>query len=55
MFTHHCSACDKRQLIFMSQVTLTGVAGGTELAFTCWCGAEQVVTTAGAREHAVAA
>ncbi|WP_162602456.1 hypothetical protein [Nocardioides daejeonensis] len=40
MFVHHCSSCDKSQLIFPSQVR--GVADNGGLAFTCWCGAEQV-------------
>lgn len=42
VFKHHCSACDRTQLIFPSQVS--GVAAGEHGAvatFTCWCGAEQ--------------
>lgn len=43
MFTHSCTACEKRQLIFPSQIV--GVAGTPEgqlsFSFTCWCGAEQ--------------
>ena len=39
MFVHHCTACQKRQLIFPSQVT--SVAPGPRLSFTCWCGVEQ--------------
>lgn len=42
MFTHHCNACDKRQLIFFSQVTgLAETDRGTVVAFTCWCGEPQ--------------
>ena len=42
MFTHHCTACDKTQLIFFSQVTgLADTDHGTAVTFTCWCGAEQ--------------
>jgi hypothetical protein len=42
MFTHHCTACDKTQLIFLSQVTdFAGTDRGTAVTFTCWCGAEQ--------------
>ena len=42
MFTHHCTACDKTQLIFLSQVTgLAGTDRGTAVTFTCWCGSEQ--------------
>lgn len=42
MFTHHCTACDRNQLIFPSQVTSVASAEHGALAtFTCWCGAEQ--------------
>ena len=42
MFTHHCTACDKTQLIFFSQVTgLAATDRGTSVIFTCWCGSEQ--------------
>jgi len=42
VFTHHCTACERRQLMFISQVgAVTPVAGGLEVGFTCWCGAEQ--------------
>ena len=42
MFTHHCTACDKTQLIFFSQVTgLADTNHGTAVTFTCWCGSEQ--------------
>lgn len=43
MFTHHCSSCEKRQLIFPSQVTGVAHAPAGQLAytFTCWCGSEQ--------------
>lgn len=37
-FTHHCTACDRTQLIFLSMVT--GVSDDS-LDFTCWCGADQ--------------
>ncbi len=42
MFTHTCTACERTQLIFMSQVT--GVSGSGDDAaatFNCWCGATQ--------------
>ncbi|WP_205473234.1 hypothetical protein [Nocardioides sp. SYSU D00038] len=46
MFDHHCSACDRRQLIFPSQVTsLVNTDRGIVLAFTCWCGSEQTQVT----------
>ena len=42
MFTHDCTACERRQLIFPSMVTgVTRTDDATALAFTCWCGAEQ--------------
>ncbi|CAB4691162.1 MAG: hypothetical protein F2667_02215 [Actinobacteria bacterium] len=60
MFDNHCTACDKRQLIFPSQVTaMTNTDAGISVTFTCWCGAEQTMLTgkaaAAARAHALAA
>lgn len=53
MFTHQCTACARRQLIFPSMITgLANVDDGIVVAFTCWCGAEQAILTgaaAGAR------
>ncbi|MBB6627614.1 hypothetical protein H5V45_09800 [Nocardioides sp. KIGAM211] len=46
MFDHFCTACDKRQLIFPSQVTsLTNTDHGIIVELTCWCGAEQTLVT----------
>ena len=46
MFDNFCTACDKRQLIFPGQVTsMTNTDEGIVLTFTCWCGAEQSLTT----------
>lgn len=43
MFTHHCTACDRTQLIFPSQVlSITSAEGGYEIAHECWCGATQI-------------
>lgn len=53
MFTHHCTACDKQQLIFFSQVTSVAATGqGTAVHYTCWCGQPQTWTAvpAGAAE-----
>ena len=48
MFARHCTACDKTQLIFFSQVCgLADTDHGTAATFTCWCGADQVWLTAG--------
>ena len=46
MFDHVCTECEKRQLIFSSQVTgMANTDHGIVLSFTCWCGAEQTMTT----------
>ncbi|MBA2955454.1 hypothetical protein GON03_14040 [Nocardioides sp. MAH-18] len=46
MFDHTCTACEKRQLIFPSQVTdMANTDHGIKVSFTCWCGAEQSVLT----------
>ena len=46
MFDHKCTACEKRQLIFPSQVTaMTNTDHGIVVAFTCWCGADQTIVT----------
>ena len=46
MFDHHCTACDRRQLIFPSQVTdLANTGHGIVVAFVCWCGSEQSLRT----------
>ena len=51
MFDHLCTACNKRQLIFPSQVTsLVNTDHGIVMAFTCWCGAEQTMLTGRAVE-----
>ena len=46
MFDHVCTACSTRQLIFPSQVSsMTNTADGIVVAFACWCGADQTMTT----------
>ena len=56
MFDHHCTACDKRQLIFPSQVTsLVNTEHGIVVSFECWCGAEQTMLTGRAVAQPVAA
>jgi hypothetical protein len=46
MFDHRCTSCHKRQLIFPSQIaSMTNTDQGIVVAFTCWCGAEQSLTT----------
>ena len=56
MFDHYCTACDKRQLIFPSQVTsLVNTDHGIIVAFTCWCGADQTLVTGRTLAQPVAA
>jgi hypothetical protein len=60
MFAHNCSACERRQLVFASQIkALQNTDHGIVVRFTCWCGADQVALTGrkvtGQREVAVAA
>jgi len=44
VFQHHCTACDRTELIFPSQVhSLTNTERGIEVRFECWCGEEQVM------------
>jgi len=44
VFVHHCTACDRRQLIFASQLTsLVHTDDSIVIGFECWCGAEQSV------------
>lgn len=46
MFTHTCSSCHRRELIFPSQVTgMETTAHGIVVHFTCWCDAEQTMVT----------
>ena len=53
MFDHHCTSCDKRQLIFPSQITaMANTEQGIVVSFTCWCGDEQTMTTGRAARRA---
>jgi hypothetical protein len=46
MFDRHCSACDKTQLIFPSQITaVTNTDAGILVSYTCWCGSAQTWLT----------
>jgi len=46
MFTHTCSACESRKLIFPSQISgITNTAEGIVVSFTCWCGDTQTTVT----------
>lgn len=53
MFTHHCTSCDKVQLIFPSQFTGVGESDRRAVVhFTCWCGADQTWPIVGAADMA---
>ncbi len=46
MFVHTCSACERRQLVFPSQIkALANTDHGIVVSFTCWCGADQSMLT----------
>ena len=52
MFDRHCSACDRTQLIFPSQISgVTNTDHGILVSYRCWCGAEQTWLT-GSHGHA---
>jgi hypothetical protein len=63
VFDHYCPACQKRQLLFASQITrIVNDDQGVVVLLTCWCGEPAAVRTgkdAGtgstpARAHALA-
>jgi hypothetical protein len=46
VFAHHCTACDRRQLIFPGQLDrIDNTHHGMVVSFRCWCGAEQTTVT----------
>jgi hypothetical protein len=46
MFDRHCSACDRTQLIFPSQISsVTNSDHGILVSYTCWCGSQQTWLT----------
>lgn len=54
MFTHTCSACERRQLIFSTQITdVTPAANGIAYHFTCWCGQAQMAVRVTDRSQTV--
>lgn len=53
MFDHHCTSCERRELIFPDQiVAMANTDHGIVVAFTCWCGADQTMTTGRAAAQA---
>ena len=46
MFDRHCTACDRIQLIFPSQIQgVTNTDHGILVSYVCWCGSEQTWLT----------
>lgn len=46
MFVHTCSTCQRRQLVFPTQLTgATNSEHGIVVTFTCWCGSPQALLT----------
>jgi hypothetical protein len=58
MFDFDCPACERRQLLFPSQVTgIVNDDHGIEVLVTCWCGTPGAIRTgraAAAERHALA-
>ena len=51
-FTHHCTACDREQLVFDSMFTgATRTDAGLQVWFTCWCGAAQTAVRGAKRDE----
>lgn len=51
MFDHYCPACEKRQLLFASQITkIVNDEQGVVVLLTCWCGEPAAVRTGKAAE-----
>ncbi len=45
MFTRRCTACERRQLVFPSQLTgLEATDLGLRVSYTCMCGEAQTFT-----------
>ncbi len=46
MFVHHCSSCDRRQLVLPGQIAaIDNTERGIVAHFACWCGAPQSLLT----------
>lgn len=46
MFDYDCPACERRQLLFASQVTqIVNDEQGIAVLLTCWCGAPGAIRT----------
>ena len=47
MFTRQCTTCERRQLVFPSQLTdVATTDSGIRVSYTCWCGDVQSFETA---------
>jgi hypothetical protein len=52
MFVSTCTSCEKRMLIFPSQITgMARIDGVVAATYTCWCGAEQLWHTGEAEDE----
>lgn len=50
MFDHYCPACEKRQLLFGSQITqIVNDEQGIVVLLTCWCGEPAAIRTGASR------
>lgn len=46
MFARYCTACEKKQLIFPSQISaITNTDHGITVDYVCWCGTAQTMVT----------
>lgn len=46
MFAHHCTGCDRSQLISVGRVDrIDNTDRGIVVAFRCWCGTQQHLVT----------
>ncbi len=46
MFIRRCSTCERRQLVFPSQLAgIATTAHGVEVSYRCWCGDVQSFET----------
>ena len=56
MFAHHCTACDRRMLVFPSQIIeLAHTDHRISVSYRCWCGSVQAWSPATPERALVAA
>jgi hypothetical protein len=55
VFAHHCTVCERRQLVFPGQVDrIDNTDHGMVVSFRCWCGAGQTTMYGGAGRRPLA-